>query len=104
MYALFNNDNNHVYSYYDEDIQAYIETTNFKYAKEVLTQDGTGGFTYKTAKIDNSSFDLDKYNEELDAPNDITKAEPLLKAVALVMADLTGKTQAEIKDLIRAKL
>lgn len=35
---------------------------------------------------------------------DITKAEARLKALALVVADLTGKTPKQIKDLVRDKL
>lgn len=41
--------------------------------------------------------------QRIEDAKDITKADKMLKAVALVMADLTGKTPQEMKTLVKEK-
>ena len=49
--------------------------------------------------------DIDALNAQMDADRkDITKAMPIVKALALVVADLTGKTPTEIKNLVKDKM
>jgi hypothetical protein len=52
--------------------------------------------------VDQSEADALAAAEE--ATKDINNAEPLTKALALVVGDLTGKTAQEMKTLIRSKL
>jgi hypothetical protein len=44
--------------------------------------------------------EIERQSQLKEDMKDITKANPLLRAVALVMADLTGKTPQEMKQLI----
>jgi len=73
MYMLFNGDNKEAYGYYKDNIEEYILTTNYKYAKKVKTFDEKGSpLTYEKEIINNLKYNEEEYllyKKELEKEN-----------------------------------